>query len=579
MITDTMSRAWQTRAVGVALIVLMTTAAYLPAMRGGFLWDDDVYVTENPALRSRDGLRKIWAEPGVTSQYYPLTLTSFWVEYRLWGLRPFGYHLVNVLLHATNAVLLWRVVRALQLPGAWWIAAVFALHPVMVESVAWITERKNVLSGFFYLLAVLAYFRFRPLTGERPPDWRLYPVVVALFVCALWSKTVTCSLPAALALLTWWKSGRLDRRDAVALAPLFAIGAAMGLVTVWVEKHIAGATGAEWALSFGQRCLLAGRAVWFYAGKLVWPAHLAFIYPRWNLDTAAAWQYTFPAGALAVLAGLWVAQRRIGRGPAVAGLFFVGTLMPALGFFDVYPFRYSFVADHFQYLAGIGPIALVIGAVTSFARKAGAPARHGACVAGGVLLLTLGISTWKQAHIYRDLETLWRDTLRKNPGAWLAHSNLGVVLHNQGETGEAVLHYEQAARSRPDLPELHYNLGNALAELGRLDAAISRYRQALQIKPDYVDARNNLGVALARAGRVDEALAQWEQALRVAPDLAEAHDNLGKALAMQGRAAEAIAHFRRALDSARRQGDTGLAARVEARIAAWETNRAPDENR
>ncbi|HUI07690.1 MAG TPA: hypothetical protein VL486_11875 [Verrucomicrobiae bacterium] len=257
MSTTLLNRHWKNRCwlLATALVVLVLVA-YLPALRGGFLWDDNAYVTENQALRTPNGLGEIWFKPGTTPQYYPLVFTSFWLEYRLWRLQPFGYHLVNVLLHAANAVLLWRVLRRLEIAGAWWAAAIFALHPVMVESVAWVTERKNVLSCLFYLLAALAYFRFRPLTNGsvvRARDWRFYPLSLAFFLCALLSKTVTCSLPAVLVLLLWWKGGRIEKRDARALAPLFGLGAALGLMTVWWEERLVGAGGAEWTLSFVQR--------------------------------------------------------------------------------------------------------------------------------------------------------------------------------------------------------------------------------------------------------------------------------------------------------------------------------------
>ena len=357
--------------LGAAVLIAAVLAAYGPALRGGFVWDDPRYVTENPVLTEPSGLYRIWFDVGATVQYYPLVFTSFWIESRLWGLQPLGYHLVNVLLHAANAVLVWRVLRRLSVPGAWLAAGIFALHPVHVESVAWITERKNVLSGLFYLTALLAYLRFAPPDGEgsaRGRPWRFYALAVGLFACALLSKTVTCSLPAAIALLLWWRRGRIGRSDALALLPLFAVGAALALTTIWLEKHNVGAQGQAWELSVVQRCLIAGRALWFYAGKLVWPLPLIFTYPKWQIDAGQWWQYLFPAGAVALPLGLWVLRRRIGKGPLVAALCFAGTLLPALGFVDVYPMRYSYVADHFQYLASIAPIALLVAVITMLAR-------------------------------------------------------------------------------------------------------------------------------------------------------------------------------------------------------------------
>ena len=547
---NTIKNVWRSPGAGAVLIMLLTILAYLPALHCGFIWDDDDYLTGNPLLRSVDGLGKIWIEPSANPQYYPLVFTSLWVEYHLWKLQPFGYHLVNVLLHALNAVLFWRVLRQLKVPGAWWAAAIFALHPVTVESVAWVTERKNVLSGLFYLLAVLAYFRFRPLTdedGAGTRDWRFYPLVLVLFLCALLSKTVTCSLPAALLLLVWWKRGRIEKRDVLALAPLFVLGTVLGSVTASIETHQLHASGEEWALSLVQRCLVAGRALWFYAGKLLWPRQLAFIYPRWEIDASVAWQYSFPLAALVVLIVLWLLRSRIGKGPLVAALFFAGTLVPALGFFNVYPFLFSYVADHFQYLACIGPITLVAGACAAICQRAGQHGRVLGTLAAAAVLLLLGVSTRQQTHVYQDVETLWRDTLTKNPKAWLAHNNWGVVLAQKGKLPEAMEHYEQALRFKPNYADAYYNLGNSLSKAGRIEDAIGRYEQALRIYPDHAEAHNNLGLALDRAGRTQAAMEHWEQALRIKPHMAEAHYNLGNSLSQLNKLEDAIGHYEQAL--------------------------------
>jgi hypothetical protein len=352
-------------------IVCLTLLVYAPAISAGFIWDDDHYVTENMTLRSLAGLKQIWLDPKATPQYYPLVHTGFWVEYHLWGLDPKGYHLVNVLLHAANAVLVWLVLKRLGVPGALWAALIFALHPVHVESVAWVTERKNVLSTLFYLSAMLAYWRFWPADGAQPQTgaWRWYGLALLLFVFALLSKTVTCSLPAAILLIRWWKTGRLASRDWLLTAPMFAVGLALALLTVYLEKHHVGAQGEEFTWSYLDRVLIAGRAIWFYAGKLIWPSNLIFIYPRWNIDASVWWQYVFPLAAAGVVLALLVLRNRLGRAPLTAVLFFIGTLTPALGFFDVYPMRYSFVADHFQYLASLGLIVLFAGLSTELAGR------------------------------------------------------------------------------------------------------------------------------------------------------------------------------------------------------------------
>jgi Flp pilus assembly protein TadD len=580
------NNAWK-RFVAGAGIVLLTIMAYLPALRGGFVWDDDFYVTANQSLRSREGLRRIWTRPGMGSQmgpqqYYPLSFTGLWAQYHLWGLRPFGYHLVNVLVHALNAVLLWRVLRRLEVPGSWWAAAIFALHPVQVESVAWITEFKNVSSVTFSLLAVLAFLRFRPLPGDGTAAtgaWRFYGLAIALFVCALLCKTAVCCLPVALAVLLWWKLDRVTKRDALMLVPWFAVSLALGLITVRVESRLPEDGPSGLVLSAVQRGLLAGRALWFYAGKVFWPHPLAFVYPRWTIDASAPWQYLFPAAALALVIALWLLRRQIGKGPLAGTLCFVVMLAPVLGFFDIYFFRFSYVTDHFQYLACVGLIALAAGVGAALAQRAGPRGREWGTLVGGVILVVLGGSTWGQTHIYRDPETLWRDTLAKNPKAWIAHNNLGNVLRAQGKTMEAIEHYEQVLELEPDYAEAHKNLGFALSLVGNAGAAAAHYEKALRITPDDTHVRNNLGNVLLRLGRVQEAIAQYETVLRSSPGFAETHYNLGLALQQAGRFQEAVGQFEQAArlepDSASAHYNWGLAlaqlGRLSEAVEHWET--------
>jgi tetratricopeptide (TPR) repeat protein len=581
------------------LIFLATLVAYIPAMRGGYIWDDDRYITENVSLRTLDGLRRIWLEPKALPQYYPLVHTSFWLEYHLWQLHPFGYHLVNVVLHALNAILLLMMLRYLRVEGAWLAALIFALHPVQVESVAWITERKNLLSGLFYLCSFLAYLRFCNLAADHgsasitpsmhtPPSdnggnrWRFYALSLFLFLCALLSKTVTCSLPAAILLVLWWQRDRIRWRQILPLIPFFVVGVALGLTTVWLEKYHVGAQGEEWALSFLDRFLVAGRALWFYAGKLVWPYELTFIYPRWQIDAGAWWQYLFPVAAMAVIFTLWLLRQRLGKGPLVAVLFFAGTLFPALGFFDVYPMRYSFVADHFQYLASIGLISLFSASISIFCIRLGSSYRNLGFVACFGALLALGLGVWKQGSIYRDAEMLYRDTIAKNPNAWMAHNNLGFLLAEDGSLAAAMTHYTRALKIKPDSVLTHYNMAEVLYLQGKFDEAIAHYYKALEIKPNHAETHNNLGVLLAKQGKLKEARRHYSEALRLNPDSAEIHNNLavtlvklkeieaateqyqraleikpydaglhnkfGTFLAQQGKLDQAIAHFSRALE-------------------------------
>ena len=358
-------------------------------------------------------------------------------------------------------------------------------------------------------------------------------------MCALFSKTVTASLPAALLLVIWWKHGRIAGRDVWPLLPFFVVGAALGLVTSWLERTHVGASGPEWALSFWDRCLIAGRALWFYAGKLFWPANLTFIYPRWQIDPGIWWQWLFPAAAIAVVLILWSLRRRIGRGPLVAVLFFAGTLFPALGFANVYPMRYSFVADHFQYLASVGLIVLATAGLTKLFRPVP--------VAAALLPLLLAVVTWKQSTIYADTETLWRDTLAKNPASWMAHNNLGTVLESEGRIDEAISHYGEAVRLKPDHAEAHNNLGNTFHKKGRTDEAIHEYREAIRLKPDYAIAYGNLGTTLGAKGRNDEAIEQLQESIRLNPLDGRAHYNFGIVLFKSNQADAAIKELRLAV--------------------------------
>src|SRR5580700_10261492 len=529
-----------------ALLFCATLAAYIPALQGGLLWDDAGHVTK-PDLQSLHGLWRIWFEFGSTQQYYPLLHSAFWVEHRLWGDVVLGYHVTNILLHALSACLLVVILRYLRLPGAWLAGFLFALHPVCVEAVAWISEQKSTLSAVFYLASALCYLHFD--RSRRRPQ---YFLALALFVLALLTKTVTATLPAALLVVLWWRRGRLDwKRDAMPLLPWFALGAAAGAVTEYVERNFVGARGAEFALTLAQRCLLASRAIWFYLEKLIWPANLTFIYPRWTLDAAAWWQYLFPLGVLALLAPLlWLAVKKGRRGLLAGFLFFVGTLFPALGFFNVYPFIYSYVADHFQYLASLGIIVPAAAGLTAAARRTSLAYSLRACAAG-VLLTALAVLTWRQSGIYQDAPTLYRATLARNPDCWLAHNNLGSeLLETPGRLSEAISHFEAALRLQPNYPQTYNNLGIALSNIpGRLPEAIGYFETAVRIQPDYAQAQNNLGLALSNLpGRLPEAIAHFEAALRTKPDYAQAHNNLGSALSnTPGRLQDAISEYEAAL--------------------------------
>jgi tetratricopeptide (TPR) repeat protein len=540
---NTQQESWsRTEWLGALFLMAATLVAYVPAWHAGFIWDDNAHVTR-PVLQGLHGLARIWDDPGATQQYYPVLYSAFWFEHRAWGDAPEGYHIANIVLHALAACLLFRVLRRLAVPGALLAAAVFALHPVNVESVAWISEHKNTLSAVFYFAAGLAYLRF---DSGRKAGW--YAAGMGLFVLALLSKSVTATLPAALLVVLWWKRGRLSlKADVLPLMPWIALGAACGSVTAWMERIHVGASGAAFALGAGERFAIAGRALWFYLGKILWPTRLTFIYPRWAIDPASLAAYAFPAAALAALAGLWALRGRI-RGPATTALLFAGTLFPALGFVNVFPFLYSFVADHFQYLALAMMVSGLVGGASLAAARL-SPAAHAAArwLAAGVVA-ALAVLTWRQCAMYANAETLWRATLARNPGCWMAYNNLASELLKDGRVDEAIATVQQGIRLEPVNAAAHATLGEALGRKGRDREAIAELGRALEIEPNNAAARIDLGADLLQAGRLDEAIAQYRAALAVAPDSAKARGGMADAYLRSGRADEAIVEYGRALE-------------------------------
>ncbi len=553
-----------------ALLVALVFAVYWPTLSNGLVSDDEYYIRGTEKLASPAGLRDIWLRFGATPQYYPVVHTSLWLEYHLWGLDPRGYHAVNLLLHAAAVLLLWRLLVRLEVPGAWLGAALFAVHPVEVESVAWASERKNVMSAVFALGALLAYLRFSPpeTTGEASQrtlssPWRFYALSLVLYVAALGCKTVTVSTPAVLLVLYWWKRGRFDKRDAVRLLPFFAVGLGLSLVTIWMEKQHVGAVGPEWNFSPIDRVLIAGRAVWFYLGKLLWPHPLTFAYPRWRIDAHAWWQYIYPAAAVALVIALWLARKRIGRGPLAAVLIFGGVLVPAIGFFDVYPFLFSFVADHYQYHASMALLALFgAGAAMALQRLQGLSLRAGQCAVAVVLALLL-IVAHRETYAYFDNETLIRDNVANNPQAWAGHDHLGTWLASQKRHAEAIEQYREALRLFPERAQLHASIGICLGALGRVDEAAASFRSALAgplADEDRLQAETYLANLLAQQGNYSQAIAHYRAALQLGGDAQVAY-NLAVALRATGDLPAALAALRKGVgrqpDSAEMQHALG----------------------
>jgi protein O-mannosyl-transferase len=520
------------------ILAVVTMLAYQPAWHGGLLWDDDNCTTP-PELRSLDGLRRIWFQPRATAQYYPLLFSSYWLQQRLWGDSPSGYHLVNLLLHIGCVVLVLKILRFLRIPGAELATIVFALHPVNVETVAWIAERKNTLSGIFALAATFSYLKF-----DENRSRRSYMLAIGLFLLGLLSKTAIVTLPLVWLVIFWWKRGAISwRRDVVPSIPFFFLSAAAGLVTRWFENTGIGYKARTLDLSLVERCLIAGRAFWFQLGNLFWPSNLMFVYPRWEIN-AVWWQYLFPVAVLGLLVILW-SLRRWSRAPLAGVLVYILLLLPSLGFLNIYFFIYSFVADHWQYLACLGIITPCASGIVLLAER---PKRWRAWLEPGVTLVIAGVLfviTSQQSRMYTDAETLYRTTIAHNPGCWMAYDHLVNILYQTNRIPEATDLFEQALRVKPAVA--HYSLGNALLQKGKTSEAIDHYKQASRIDPDYAEAHNNLGSALFLTGRTSEAIDQYEEALRINPTYAHAHNNLGNALVQTGRASEAIDHYKEAL--------------------------------
>ncbi len=545
------------------LLAVVTMLAYHPAWHGGVLWDDDAHIG-GPELRTLDGLRRIWFVPRTTQQYYPLLHTSYWLQQKLWGDSITGYHIVNLLLHIGCVVLVLRIVRFLRIPGAELAATIFALHPVNVETVAWIAERKNTLSGVFALAATLWYLRF-----DENRSRRSYALALGLFLLGLLSKTAIVTLPLALLVIFWWKRGAISwRRDVVPLIPFFFFSAAAGLMTRWVEYGNIGYRARMLDLSLLDRCLIAGRAFWFYLWKLLWPSNLMFVYPRWEISAAVPWQYIFPLAVLVLLGILW-SLHRWSRTPLAGVLVYMVLLLPSLGFANIYFFLYSFVADHWQYLACLGiitPCASGIVLLATRLKSGYAWLEPGVTlVIGGVLFLL----TWQQSRMYNNAETLYRTTIAHNPACWLAYDHLVDILYQTNRIPEAMNLFKDELRIKPAVA--HYSLGNALLRKGRTSEAIDQFTEALRINPDYAEAHNNLGNALLVTGRTSAAIDQCKEALRIDPTYAHAHNNLGNALAQTGRASEAIDHYKQTLrmnpNSADAHSNLGAALALMGRIS------------
>jgi protein O-mannosyl-transferase len=535
-------------ALGLAVLALL---AYARVWHAGFIWDDDAHLTRHACIVGPLGFKEIWTT--VEANYFPMVLTHFWVLHKIFGLQPLPYHVITVLLHIANGWLLWAVLRKLGVRGAWLGAALWTLHPVQAESVAWVSEFTNTQSGLFFLAAILAFLGWLDTTEtDQRRRGILYGLVCVFSACAMLSKPSTAVLPAVLVLCWWWRKKPWTWRMIPVLAPLFAMSAAWSGWTIWEQKFHSGANGSEWHASLFERLVISGRDMWFYLGKLAWPQPLIFVYPRWEIRTEAVGIFLLIAAVLATVLLFWMRNSRIR--PVVFGLAFFGLgVLPVLGFFNVYYFRFSFVADHFQYLASMGPLALAGAGIATLAVNT----RRTAVFAGaGLLVATCVGLTWVRTLDFYNWVSLWTSTVQKNPVCWMAHNNFGVELIDTGAAGSDVAPIMHAGGKSPatreELNQLTHDpvIAANLAERPEyVRIGLAHYATALGLNPDYAEAHYNLANELAKVpSGSTAAIEHYETALRINPNFAEAHENLANVLQnVSGRLPEALGHFRAAL--------------------------------
>jgi len=556
---------WQRVLAGVLLIAGAVLAAYWPSLRGDFVLDDEILVSQNNLVRAPDGLLRFWfsTEP---ADYWPVTNSTFWLEWRAWLDNPTGYRASNIVLHIADSLLIWLILRRLAIPGAFLAALLFAVHPVNVESVAWIAQRKNVLSLLFFLLSIWLYLRSQPTSvslgsergqtagnrqiGEKSFSASWYWLGVIAFVLAALSKGSVAILPLVLLLISWWQNGRVSKRDLLMTAPFFVIAVVLTLVNIWFQRH--GSEEIIRQVTPAQRLAGAGAVVWFYLWKALVPLRLAFVYSQWEIDPSDL-RWWLPLAATLAVTALLIRQRHtlFGRPLLFAWAFFCIALLPVMGFTDVGFMKYSLVADHYQHIALIAVVALAAAAIVQAARI-----WHGemwrdrsVAIAAGIPVGILCFLTFRQADLYGDPVRLYEATLALNPKCWMAENNLGQIFANAGKTQDAIDHYRRSLAINNENPGCHVNLGLALAKLGQPQAAMDEYHEALRIKKDYTPALNDLGIALAAAGKEIEAAEMYMEALRIQHDNAAVHFNWGSLLARQGRLDDAISHFKAAVVS------------------------------
>jgi protein O-mannosyl-transferase len=536
---------------GVALLVFSSFLAYWPALNGMFILDDDTYLTNNRLIVAPDGLYQFWLTTEALD-YYPVSNSTLWLEWRVWGINPTGYHVTNLLLHIVVALLFWVILAKLSIPGAFLAALLFAVHPVNVESVAWIAQRKGLLALVFFLLSILCYLREEEhdRNGHGEPRgfasvglW--YWISLLAFSLAMLSKGSVAILPLVLLLIIWWRR-QITLGDSLRTAPFFVV--AVLLTTVHIFFQHRGLSEAIRSDSFAQRLAGAGAVVWFYLSKALLPNDLIFVYPKWQIQTGD-WRWWLPLAAAVALTTVLVWQRSSwwGRPLLFAWAFFCFALVPVMGFSDVGFMKQSLVADHYQYIAVLGVVALVAASWKTWLDRTREEIKSSIFVCAVILVGALTFLSWQQSRLYESGTTLYGATLQKNPESWMIHNDLGVELAKTGHLEEATEHFHQALNLRPDYADAYNNLVRALLRAGRKQEAIEQLQQASRLMPEFAEANNYLGEILFQDGRTLEAIEQFEQAIQLTPDNAIIHNRLGTALMVVGQLPEAIKHFEKTL--------------------------------
>jgi protein O-mannosyl-transferase len=517
--------------VHISIIVLLAGFFYYPSLHNDYIWDDDEYVYNNLTVQSPEGLKEIWLSYEMP-QYYPMVFTTFWVEHKLWGLNPYGYHAVNLAIHIGNAILIYMILLNLYPALALAAGLLFALHPVQVETVAWITERKNLLGGLFYLLAIFSYVKFFE-TGRH----KYYISSFFAFVLALLSKSITVSFVAVPLFIKWWRGEKIARADIVALVPFCLVGLVCGINTVFLEMYKVGAKGEAWTLSLAEHLILPGQIILFYIAKILYPQELIFFYPKWELDAHQFWQWLPLATVIIVGAVLYRQSKKIGRGAFANYVYFICAIFPALGIFNVYPMRFSYVADHFQYIASINLIILMAGAgALLFERLLRYGNWHpGAKVRAAILYSVLslfvvfyGMKIIEHSQSFANLESQWQNIIKKNNRSWIAHNNLGIVYRDQGRANAAIEEFKKAIEIDPDNIEGYSNLGVQYYSLDRFDEALVEFENVLKRNKNHAPTYNNMGLIYLNTGQEDKAYVHFLTAIDKNPGLFEGYLNLAE---------------------------------------------------